>query len=55
MKLDLLKLKRALPFIKATLEVAGEVNGAIKHKHQDRVDKALGKAYRATEVVERVL
>ena len=46
-------LKRAAPYVKATVVVVA--NDAVEYKHKAKVHKALQGAYKAADVVERVL
>ena len=48
-------LKRAVPYVKATVVVVANANDAVEYKHKAKVEKALQGAYKAADLVERVL
>ena len=48
-------LKRAAPYVKATVVVVANANDAVEYKHKAKVEKALQGVYKAVDVVERVL
>lgn len=48
-------IKAAAPHVKTILTIAAAANDGKTYKHKDKVDKALNGAYKATEVIERVL
>ena len=48
-------VKAAAPYVKATVVVVANANDAVEYKHKDKVQKALNGAYKAADVVERVL
>lgn len=47
--------KAAAPYVKAAVVVAANANDAVEYKHKAKVEKALQGAYKAADVVERVL
>ena len=48
-------LKRAAQYVKATVVVVANANDAVEYKYKAKVEKALQGAYKAVDVVERVL
>mgnify|MGYP003594139166 CR=1 FL=1 len=48
-------VKAAAPYVKATVVVVANASDAIEYKHKAKVDKALNGAYKAADLVERVL
>ena len=47
--------KAAAPYVKAAVVVAANANDAVEYKHKTKVEKALQGAYKAADVVERLL
>lgn len=47
--------KAAAPYVKAAVVVAANANAGFEYKGKAKVEKALNGAYKAADVVERVL
>ena len=48
-------VKAAAPYVKATVVLVANANDALEYKGKAKVEKALQGAYKAADVVERVL
>ena len=48
-------VKDAAPYVKAAVVVAANANAGFEYKGKVKVEKALNGAYKAVDVVERVL